>query len=210
MNLMMCTKLDISSNSTQMIFPNLKICGNSQSLPCVHRNDPPLYVSKFIAEVYEKGRPFFIDLTKKDKLQHVVWPAEFKLNNGFSAYEDVHSKRGFIGNITGSHFELLIDSSIVQKHVTFGILKIAYLETYTPNAGTFLVQIRVDNGQALANKTIDCMNPNNGRVSITTITQVNFNKTLVQKTTITLRIQIVPSATRRTIDKVKLLGISLY
>ena len=213
MNLMMCTKLDFSSkHSVHKLFPNLKLCGNTKSWSCVHRNDPPLYVSKFIAEVYEKGRPCFIDLIKSSEWPQ-EWSAEMTSNEGFSIYEDVHSKPGFIGNVTDSHFELLFNSDIVKTHVTFGILKIAYLETYTSNAGKFLVQIHANSTEQLANKTIDCMNPNNGRVSITTITQVNFNKTLPGGTTLTVRIQIIPSATAtvsRTIDKVKLLGISIY
>ena len=206
LNLNVCSELD---KTRHHLFPNLKLCENEESLPRTNIDDPPLYVSKHIAEIYEKGRPCFIDMTTPHFYPFNIWRATLKSNNGFYFYEDVHSKPGFIGNTTGNQFELFYDASTVKKYVKFGIIKIAYLETYTPNVGTYLVQISTSKTEIVIEDVVDCMNVNS-HVSITTIKQLIFNKAIVVGKDIYMRILIVPSSSSRNIDKVKLFGVTLY
>ena len=86
---------------------------------------PPLHASAADVEIYLHARPFSISLlfdgAKKIREADAL---------GWTAYEDVPNKRGFIANTTGASAVWVLDPKTVAKHVLNGRMDITSLRSY--------------------------------------------------------------------------------
>ena len=170
----------------------------------------PIFVDPAYLEIYENGTPLFLQLSPTDRRHHIKYENYLTRVEGFSYYEDVPQKPGFIGENTSDYFSLHFNSHATARHCRYHALSIGRLVSYE-NMGTLEVKVNVTDplrGSCVSTFIMDSLRPAN-RASITETSTFYFNHTGNSKFTIDVLFTIVASKPQRKRNKVKFFYVVL-
>lgn len=173
---------------------------------------PPLYSTPIEVISYLYSYPLKLDLVRKD-VQYIV-PESV---TGFTIYEDVPGKPGYIATTVGSTFGILVPGVYIGNHLKMGQVTIVSMKSYE-HMGVLLVTFSIKNTVtntviSTVDKRIDCLwqsKVSEQTIDTMSLTLPSGEKKLDPKEySVELKAVVVAATpTARADNKVKLISVS--
>lgn len=174
-------------------------------------SDLPITMDSHFSRIYENGFPLYVQFAEHAKRhhEHSHYLRYQTLNSGFSYFEDVPGKPGFIGVNTSNSFSLHFDNHVIRRHCKFGGLIVEHLVSYE-NMGILEVQLILshENGHTKETLLIDSLRESRN-ASISETSTVYFNHSRHDSLSIDAVFTVIEANPSRKVNKVKVFHVLL-